>query len=264
MAMILVPSNNIKERLTIFGREGSGKSSIILQVLEKVKGAKAHIIDLDYSMSYERLIALEHPDVEDRAIIYPCGAVWDEFAATMLQIVEEGDMDTDWLVIDPTTITWQMVQSWFSEQVHGSDIASHMVRLRAETAKEADPIKAFNKELTSDMTWPIINKLYQEKFYGLFRQWKSHSIMVCEAQSVRKDADEAERKEFGFLGVKPAGQKSIPYVGATNIFVEQFKQGEHRFTTTKDRGRTLVEKQPYTDFAEDYLVEVANWEWERA
>lgn len=263
MALTLQPSNRIKERLTIFGREGSGKSSIICQILEAHKAATAHVIDLDYSMSYERLIALEHPKIEDRLNIIGCGAVWDEFAAAMQKIIDEGDMDNDWLVIDPATVTWQMVQSWFSEQVHGTDIASHMVKLRAETASDKEPIKAFNKELTSDMTWPIINKLYQEKFYGLFRKWKGHSIMVCEAQAVRKDAEAAERAEFGFLGVKPAGQKSIPYVGATNIYLEQHKQGEHRFTTTKDRGRVLMDKEEYTDFAESYLVEVADWEWEK-
>ncbi len=255
----IVPGNpRIKERLTIFGNNGSGKSSIILQILEKHKDAHAWIIDLDYSMAVERLIWTEHPEIEDRITVKAIDAIWDEFVAAFEEILEQADMDNDWLVIDPATITWQMVQSWFSEQVHGNDIASHMVQLR----KETKDIKEFNKELTSDMTWPIINKLYQEKFYGLYRKWRGHVILVCEATAVRKDAEEAERAEFGFVGAKPAGQKSMGHVGATNVYLDHPKIDIWRMTTTKDRGRELQEKVPFDDFAVDYLVDVAGWEWE--
>lgn len=247
----------------MFGMDGAGKSSLILQILERHLDARAHIVDLDYSMSYERLIALEHPKVEDRAIVYPCDAEWDDFTKVMQDIIDTGDMDNDWLVIDPTTITWQMVQAWYSTQVHGADIADHMIKLRRETAKDADPMKAFNKELTSDMTWPIINKQYQQKFYKLFRQWRGHSILVCEAAAVRRDADEQEKREFGFIGMKPKGQNSIGYVGATNVFLEHSGKDTWRFTTTKDRGRQLVEKMVFDDFAKDYLVDIAGWEYER-
>lgn len=254
--LYLAPPNRLKERLTVFGREGCGKSSLILQIMERMHpDARAWVVDLDYTMSYERLILLEHPDVEDRINIEPCAAEWDEFVEVYERILKQANMETDWLVIDPTTITWQMVQSWFSEQVHGNDIAAHMVKLRKETAD----IKEFNKELTSDMTWPIINKVYQQEFYNRFRKWHGHSIMVCESQAVRKDADDAERAEFGFIGHKPAGQKSIPYMGATNIFLDHPKPDVWRYTTTKDRGRGLVEKRRYDDFAEDYLVDVAGW-----
>lgn len=260
MVMTLVPPDpRIKERITAFGYNGVGKSSLILQILEKHRAGKAHIIDLDYSMSYERLILLEHPTVEERAIVYPCEAEWDEFAKVLQHIIDTGDMDNDWLVVDPATVTWQMVQSWFSTQVHGANIADHMVKLR----KETKDIKEFNKELTSDMTWPVTNKQYQEKFYGLYRQWRGHSMLICEATSVRKDAEPAERAEFGFIGVKPAGQKTMGHVGATNVFLDHPKINEWRYTTTKDRGRQLQERRPFDDFAEDYLVDVAGWEWEK-
>ena len=265
MAMKIVPPHaKIKERITAFGMDGCGKSSLILQILEQHKDATAHIVDLDYSQALQRLVYLEHPDVEDRTNIIECPAIWTPFAEAMQRIINTGDMENDWLVIDPATVTWQMVQSWYSEMVHGSDISDHMIKLRKETAGEADPIKAFNKELSTDMTWQIINKQYSEKFYNLFRQWRGHSILVCEATTVRRDAAPEERREFGFIGAKPKGQNSIGYVGATNVYLEHPDQKKWTYTTTKDRGRELQLRVPFDDFATDYLVNVADWEWVKA
>lgn len=257
MPMKIVPGNSrIKERITAFGKDGVGKSSIILQILERHTDANAYVIDLDYSQAYERLMWLEHPDVEDRLHIMSCDAEWTQFADVFAQCVESGDPENDWLVIDPVTVTWQMVQSWLSDQVHGHDIADHMVKLK----RESKDIKEFNKNLSNDMTWPIINKQYQEKFLGLYRQWRGHVLLIAEATAVRKDAEDAERKEFGFVGFKPNGQKSLSHVSSTNIFFDHPKIDEWRFTTTKDRGRALQEKVVWDDFAMDYLVDIAGWE----
>jgi hypothetical protein len=188
---------------------------------------------------------------------------WTEFGKAFDKVLKRGTAD-DWLVIDPGTATWQSVQSWFSTQIHGTDIGAHMAKLR----KETKDIKEFNKELTSDMTWPVINKLYTEGFYGRYRRWPGHVIVVCEAVGVRKDADAAEKAEFGFLGQKPAGQKQIPYIGATNVYLDHSGKDVWRYTTTKDRGRPLQERvefdatDPQESFAVKYLEEVAGWEWE--
>jgi hypothetical protein len=231
------------------------------------KTAHAYIIDLDYSYAYERILMSDFPELgpdgEDRVHIYTIDQDWEEFVQTFMEILKEGDED-DWLVIDPATATWQMVQSWFSDQVHGTDIGAHMVRLR----KETKDISSFNKELTSDMTWPVINKVYQDGFYKNYRKWRGHTLVCCEAVAVRKDADSAEKAEYGFIGQKPAGQKTMPYIGATNLYLDHPKKDEWRFTTTKDRSRELQEKISFDmhkageTFAEKYLVDIAGWEWE--
>lgn len=259
---LVPPNERIKERITAFGHAGSGKSSLIYQILQAHKAADAYVIDMDYSFAHERLVQTEYPELEDRVHIETIDTDWIEFGKAFDRILKEGTED-DWLVIDPGTATWQAVQSWFSTQVHGSDIGAHMARLR----KETKDIKEFNKELSSDMTWPVINKLYTEGFYGRYRRWPGHVIVVCEAASVRKDADAAEKAEFGFLGQKPAGQKQIPYIGATNIYLDHSSKDVWRFTTTKDRGRPLQEKvefdatDPTGTFAYVYLEDVAGWEW---
>jgi len=254
---IVPPNPRIKERITAFGNNGVGKSSILYQILQHHQDAHGWVIDMDFSLAHERLLWTEYPELEDRVTIIGIDAEWEAYKEAAAQVLAEGDMDNDWWLVDPAHMTWQMVQSWFSEQVHGKDIAAHMTKLR----KETKDIKEFNKELTSDMTWPVINKLYQQEFYGTYRKWRGHSILVCEAQSVRKDAEEAERAEFGFIGVKPAGQKSMGHVGATNVYLDHPKIDQWRYTTTKDRGRALQQKVPFDNFGEDYLVEVAGWEW---
>jgi len=262
--MKIVPGNDrIKERITAFGHAGTGKSSLIFQIMKMHQDARAFVVDLDYSFAYERILQTEYPELEDRMIIEPIEADWDEYIKTMDSFLKHGTED-DWLVIDPGTTTWSMVQAWFSNQVHGQDIGVHMTRLR----KESKDIKEFNKELTSDMTWPVINKVYQDGFYGKYRRWPGHILVVCESAGVRKEADEAEKAEFGFIGQKPAGQKQLPYIGATNLYLDHPKRDVWRFTTTKDRGRDLQEKVEFdahsatSTFAHEYLINVAGWELE--
>lgn len=262
---IVPPNERIKERITAFGHAGAGKSSLIFQILRRHKSAHAYIIDLDYSYAYERIMMEEYPELgpdgEDRVHIYTIDQDWEEFVDTFKEVLKEGDED-DWLVIDPATATWQMVQSWFSDQVHGVDIGKHMVRLR----KESKDIKEFNKELSTDMTWPVINKVYQDGFYRNYRKWKGHTLICCEAVGVRKDADQAEKAEYGFIGQKPAGQKTLPYIGATNLYLDHPKADVWRYTTTKDRARELQEKVEFDKdvagetFADRYLIEVAGWD----
>lgn len=262
------------ERLTVMGYEGAGKSSLVHNILRYQLDAHAWVIDLDYSFAHERLMASEYPEIEDRLHIYTIDQEWDEFASTFKEILANGDPKRgDWLVIDPTTATWSMVQSYFVGKAYGDEIGEHLVGLKqrqqeakeaAETDKEKeDARKQFGREQVEEMSWPVINKLYQDNFYGLFHRWRGNSILVCEAEPLRKDASDKEKEQFGWLGHKPKGQKTMPFVSATNIYLEHLRvsgKDVYKMTTTKDRGRPLIERKMFDEFAMDYLVEHGGWE----
>ncbi len=260
-----------KERICAFGAEGVGKSSLTLDVLRYDLTAHAWVVDIDYSQAYERLIATDYPDVEERVHIFTIDPDWDQMTAALDEIASKADPANDWLTIDPATKTWQMVQSWYSDRVHGENIEEHLINLRADNQaarnaakgdakKEEEAKKGYFKDTVEDMTWPLINKVYEQQFYKRLHQWRGHFVLVCESDALRRDASEEEKTSYGFIGQKPKGQKSIPYVAATNVYLDHPKREEWRMTTTKDRGRKLVERMKIESFALDYLVDVGGWE----
>lgn len=255
---IIVSPHRFKERILAYGGAGVGKSTITLNIARYCPDATFHVIDLDYSMTYERLLATEYQDVGDRGnvVVHEIDPEWEGFAAKFSEIVAAADPETDWITIDPVTVTWEMVQAWWLDTVQGTDIADYMAQLRRDTKDS----KEYSASLAEAMQWPAINKQYQQKFYRVFHQWRGHSVLVCEAAELGRQEDGDVRDLYGFIGYKPKGQKTIPHVSATNIFLDHPKRDEWRYTTAKDRGRELQEKVAMDEFAIDYLVDVGGWE----
>lgn len=272
-----------RERFIIFGYEGSGKSSTILNILRYDPTAHAWIIDLDYSYAYERLIATEYQDVADRVHIFQIDTEWTtlqqvfkgEMASSDGYVLSQHNPDTDWLVVDPATATWGMVQKWWLENAYGDMADTIFATMRIEAAERAaagvkSQLKSgkgtADSEYAADkadtMQWPIINEQYNKHFYQHLHKWRGHLILVCEADSVRKDAAPTEKDTYGWLGHKPKGQKTLPFVGATNLYLDHPSIAQWRLTTIKDRGRQLVQNLPLTDFAFQYLVDIAGWDWQ--
>lgn len=258
MPKIITSPHRYKERILAYGGAGTGKSSITLNMARYMPYAQFHVIDLDYSMTYDRLLATEYPDVDDRGNVHVhvCDPEWEAFEQLFKSIVAGGDPEVDWITIDPATITWDLVQSWWIASVHGDNIADHMAQAR----KEAADMKEYSATMAGDMTWPAVNKQYMEKFYRMYHAWRGHSVLICEPAELSRDADADTKSTYGFVGFKPKGQKTLPHVAATNVFLDHPRKDLWRMTTIKDRGRQLVEKQKVNEFAYDYLVEVAGWE----
>jgi hypothetical protein len=190
--------------------------------------------------------------------VYECDTDWMAFEELFKSIVTTADPATDWITIDPATVTWEMVQAWWTDTVIGENIADHMAQLK----KSAADMREYSAALADTMQWPAINKQYQEKFYRMINRWKGHLILCCEPNELQRTEDADTKSTYGFVGYKPKGQKTLPHVCATNIFLDHPKLAEWRMTTVKDRGRVLVEKEPLDDFALDYLAEIAGWDVE--
>ena len=255
---VITSPHRFKERILAYGGAGTGKSTLTLNIARYRPDDHFHVIDMDYSMTYQRLLQTEYQDVDDRGnvTVHEVEPEWEHFVEVFAEIVANGDPDTDWLTIDPVTVTWDIVQSWWLDAVQGVDIADYMMQLRRDT----DNSKEYSAALAEAMQWPAINKQYQQKFYRTFHKWRGHSILIAEASELGRQADADEKALYGFIGYKPKGQKTMPHAAATNVFLDHPKMDQWRFTTAKDRGRELQEKTPLDEFAIDYLVEVGGWE----
>jgi len=252
--MKLTSPHKFKESILLFGGGGAGKTTAVLSIARAVEG-KVWVIDNDISFAYERALATDFSDLDNVEVV-EVDAEWEECVDALERVIEEADPERDWIVFDPFSETWSYVQDWMSSQVHGADIAGHMVKLRSES----DDIKAFNKELSEAMNWPIINRTYTAKMYRNLRRWKGHLILVAEAAQTTRNDDEEARELFGGLGLKPAGQKRMHHVCSTNILITKHGHGVHKMTTAKDRNREEQEKVEFSDFGVDYLFGVAGWE----
>jgi hypothetical protein len=254
--MKLTSPHRFKERILLFGGGGVGKTTAVLSIADAMSEGKMWVIDNDYSYAYERALSTEFTDIDPDSIeVIEVDADWQECIDAIARVIEEGDPEHDWLVIDPFSPLWDYVQNWMSTQVHSANLDEYVVNLRAESAD----IKSFNKELSEAMNWPVVNRVWTDKVLKPLRRWKGHLLLVCEAQQTGRNDDDEARDLFGHLGLKPAGQKRNHHIASTNILLSKSGHGEYKMTTAKDRNRDELEKETFENFAMDYLRDVAGW-----
>lgn len=246
------------ERLLLYGGGGSGKSTAIMRIAEAVPTAQVHVIETDISWSFERMMP-EYPHVENLTIhqVFPG---WPDFIGEVRKIVNDHNpklgtpvSELAVLAVDSVTSSWDDVQSYYVDQVMGDEIGPAMMRLR----KESKDQRGYMASLAEMMNWPAINKMYFA-FYRELMKWRGHFVLTAEAAEVGKDDD--ARSVFGHLGVKPAGQKKLHHVASTNLLFKCRSKDTWVMTAAKDRERTKVENLEFTNFANDYLADVAGWE----
>lgn len=252
----LVTPYGFRERLCIFGGGGVGKTNAVLSIARRLNTGKMWVLDNDYSWAYARALETDFADVDTaRFDINEIGPDWDALTGGLDRILELGDHDNDWLVVDSVSPTWDAVQSWYAQNVMGKELPEYLADLR----RESETMKDFNKVLAADGRWQFINKEYFAKFYGALRNWRGHFILTAEAATLSREAGDEERELYGHLGVKPKGQGRMHHVAHTTLFMAKKAQGQYTLTTVKDRNRTEVERLPIGDFAMDYLKSVAGW-----
>jgi hypothetical protein len=255
--MKLRTPHKFKERILLFGGGGVGKTTAVCSIAAHLADGKMWVIDNDYSLAYERALATDFTEAEERVEVIEVDADWEECVAAIERVIAEGDPEHDWLVIDPFSPLWQYVQTWMSRRVHGADIDEYMIDLRAESSDR----KEFAKSLGESMNWPIVDRVWTERVLKNLRKWKGHLVLVCEATETSTKFDDEDTKDlFGHLGVKPAGQKRSHHIASTNLLLTKIGHGKYAMTTAKDRNREELTRAEVTDFGLDYLRDVAGWE----
>ena len=261
MAITLISPHRFKERILLFGGGGSGKSETVLNIASHVQG-EFYIYDNDTSFNYNRALQTTYQDLDDTGRVHVYEATdntWEDCLVQLTDMVGAADPDTDWLVIDSITPTWGWVQNWYQEQVHGQDLARHMIQLKREYA---DDQRGYNAAVTNDMNWPVVKKEY-EKLYRVMQQWKGHLIITAEAKGLGRDADDDMKMLYGHLGMKPSGEGRLHHIASTNLLLTHPGQGEWKVTTVKDRNREELDGVVVEDFGKDYLMDVAGWKVKR-
>lgn len=253
------------ERILGFGDGGSGKSTAVLSMARYMPESMFYVVDTDVSYAYDRLLALEFQDVEERGnLVVEQATDWDEFVKVLNGFNQPDTNDpANVLVVDNGTFPWVWVQDQHIQVQYGIDLDEFYAKLRRETAGEKEPAKAYAKALADAMQWPIINKKYNKGFYRHFHKWKGHALIMCESRTTKGEKDQELLDQFQYHGAMPKGQGDLPYIMATNLLFMTRGKDKWAVSATKDRGRVKVDKKEIDDFAMDYLVGVAGWEVER-
>jgi hypothetical protein len=140
----------------------------------------------------------------------------------------------------------------------GADRGAKMAEIRRDTADTKEYAKALNET----MNWGIVKTEYS-RLYRAISRWKGHLILTAEAASIKGERDEELLRLYSRVGFRPTGDKRLSHATHSIFFMEDAKRG-YRFTSCKDRTRTMAEHQDIESlndggFAMTYLCELGGW-----
>lgn len=248
-----------RERILLYGREDTGKTYSWLTIAATLPDVTFYCIDTDDTT--ERMLEDEFNDVQNVDAILVND--WSEFRAETLDVIEEINETQDkntpreelpWLVVDMADVTWDWVQGFFTEEAFDQDIDQYFLEARKEQSKKSGKLNPF--EGWTD--WQVINRLFQKIWVPLTRGKNYHLLLTAKVQDV---AGAKETKDlYQELGNMPAGEKRMGHRVHTILQMKNNSNGWF-MATAKDRGRDHVMGVPIEDFAQDYLKDVAGWEF---
>lgn len=259
----LRPPIRPRELILTMGVGGTGKSTGILEVARLCPGDTFYALDSELQ-NYNRLLATEFTDVQNVEVV-PVEE-WSDWVDAIPKIAAKMERD-DWMVVDSSTPTWDAVQSWFVDKIHGVDIDEWFIAKRQhneaiKSSKDAKEVKGFAALSGSDGDWQVINKTYFKHFYNALLKVPGHVYLTAEQAAIGKEDDKEVKAAFGAYGIKPKGQKRLGHVPMTVLWLTKSRVGDWAMTTIKDRGRVEVEDEPLKNFAVDYLMNIAGWKAE--
>jgi hypothetical protein len=251
-----------RERILNYGGPGAGKSTNLMMIAEALPEVPFYIIDTDDTT--ERLLEddfsglhnVEPMVVED----------WAEFTLGVREFLAEIDTYTKsgetprqelpWLGIDMSDVTWDWAQAYFVDQVFNEGIDEYFIRARKELepgAKKVNPMEGW-------VDWPVINKIFQARWNPLTKGRNYHLFLTAKGGDVRRE-EKQNRELYDAIGSMPTGEKRMGHRVHTILFSSKTtKKNEWHLTTAKDRGRKMLDNEVITDFAGDYLEDIAGWE----
>lgn len=242
-----------RERILVYGQEGSGKSFVWLMIAEwiyKTKSkAKVWLVDTDRSWDAMRPIDGHLDDIVRIFDIHE----WSDYGPAIKTIRTNGAPD-DWFSIDLVDNVWDDSQQGYTEAVFGQDLGAFYLEQRVKDLPVGGDYGT---------NWQHIKKMYRD-VTGLITRFPGHVICCATAAQVTPkkgnfgdDPDVVEK--YGRVGWKPNGEKKIGHLFHTVIYMADAPSG-YLMTSTKDRQRERFNGKKVTpDFVVSYLIGVAGW-----
>lgn len=282
---MLHPPTERRERICVYGPSDSGKTSCAVAIANWIARTKApsRMFFIDTDGTAEASI----PDelVGNVVDIFDVDGRNEMKAATK---IIQGKLDrarNDWLVVDSIDRPWNYAQDSFFELGYGIDPDDFFIDAKRKAmlrSQETGKGEAIGDYVAGDhgVNWQIINKMYGE-MTKLLKTRNAHVLCTSPATEVRKPdrsgrgGDDPEIIDtFTRVGIKPAGQKGLPYQFHTILLVQRKAGGRDSdkfrvIGTQKERNPlgiaaprerlTAVEMTVERDFVVTYLMGVAKW-----
>lgn len=246
----------LRERILVYGNPGSGKSYQFLKIAEFVKPNRCYVVDSDDS--YPRLLETEFKKL-DNVEVYPVGNDWDEWTSALRDILKRAK-EGEWVCIDRADVAWEAVQDYYIRKVFGEEMGDYFLQARIEFEEllKRNPKRKNMVVLEGDKDWQVINKVYKQDWLKMISPtFPAHLYVVTSAAKI-EERDEQEIKDiYTWVGLKPTGQKHLPYQVHTIFLFGHRKQRDWYITTIKDRGRKYFEGHKLVSLPHQYLMAVA-------
>lgn len=242
----------VRERILDIGPAGSGKTSNFLHIARHLtatqSGSNFYVGDSDFAM--DRMLT-NYPDIIPHVSLTPLYD-WDDYVKYG-QFVVANAGPNDWICIDFVGSAWKAVQEYYVQQVFKKDIGDYFLAARKKEVAE----------LEGWVDWQVINPLYQQWIMPILFKSRAHVFCTAKSESLSDSRKPTEDKNLRAMflpfSCKPVGQKDLAFQFHTVLVSDRDFNGNRLMNTVKDRERLEVRGQVVTNFAVDYLTNIAGW-----
>jgi len=249
-----------RERILVYGKEGAGKTNNWMSIAEAYPEVPFFCADTDDSV--QRLLETQYEDIKN--IEYVATSDWatldrtiDAFIAKIIAYnaahPPKRKEDYPWLIVDFSDTTWDMVQTYFIEQVFSKDADQYFIEKRKSIAPGAKQGNTFEGWID----WPVINKIFQQLWTKISTGNAPFHLYIT-AKSKQPESIE-EQTLYRHLKAAPVGEKRMPH-RVHSVLLSTVDQNGWYLSSAKDRGRPLLRNALNRNFAITYLMRVAGWE----
>lgn len=251
--MLLVPGGKARERILVYGGEGVGKTYAWFSILKNTAN-RAYVLDTDGAVP-RFLESEEFAGVEGRiTAVEPEG--WPDYIDSVGKWSAEATPD-DWLVLDLFGKAWDDVQTYFTEQVYGAELADFWMSYRKQLQDAGG--KGSKNPFDATIDWVPLKRLYKQLTSGIIR-WPGHVFAACGRKVINEMYDDADTKtRYGPHGGKPDAEKTAGHLFHTVLAFKGNTAETRRMSSTKDRQRAMLNGERTGDFSLSYLARLANW-----
>lgn len=244
------------ERILLYGHAGSGKSTAAVDLVRD--GQDVLVLDTEgawgrMSAPAPNLAVVNLPQLARKEEVSP----WVAFIG-QLKLAAVGAGFGDWIVVDSCTALWSWCQNHYMDTVYQVDGVDYLLKRR----EEMEAAKKIGNPLDGNHDWTYINRLYNE-FVNQILLTDAHVLLTAEQQIIDdRVKDPNVLKDWGWIGYRPAGQKSLPHLPHTILHTVKRTNG-WVMEPVKDRGRqdgAYGELDVSDGFTAAYLEGVAGWQ----